>query len=70
MKKTDFWKHIESTKRADPEEHEERLVRRLSKLSPSETMTVDELIALIDGRKKLTQLSHHAKPQRHVQSAS
>jgi hypothetical protein len=30
MKKADFWKHIELSKRSDPEEHEERLVKRLS----------------------------------------
>ena len=38
MKKADFWKHIELSKRSDPEEHEERLVKRLSKLSPSEIL--------------------------------
>ena len=36
MKRADFWKHIELSKRSDPEEHEERLVKRLSKLSPSD----------------------------------
>lgn len=38
MKKADFWRHIELSKRSDPEEHEERLVHRLSKLTPSEIL--------------------------------
>jgi len=38
MKKADFWKHIELSKRSDPEEHEERLVKRLSKLSPTDIL--------------------------------
>jgi hypothetical protein len=29
MKKADFWKHIELSKRSNPEEHVERLVKRL-----------------------------------------
>jgi hypothetical protein len=42
MKKADFWKHIELSKRSDPEEHEERLVKRLSKLSPSEILQFEK----------------------------
>jgi hypothetical protein len=38
MKKAYFWKHIELSKRSDPEEHVERLVNRLSKLSPLEIL--------------------------------
>jgi hypothetical protein len=38
MKKADFWKHIELSKRSAPEEHVERLVNRLSKLSPLEIL--------------------------------
>lgn len=38
MKKVDFWKHIELSKRSEPEEHEERLVNRLSKLRPSDIL--------------------------------
>jgi hypothetical protein len=42
MKKPDFWKHIELSKRSDPEEHEERLVNRLSKLPPSDILQFEK----------------------------
>lgn len=35
MKMVEFWKHIELSKRLDPQEHEKRLVKRLSKRYPN-----------------------------------
>jgi hypothetical protein len=37
----EFWEHVHKTRRRDPEEHEERLIRRLSKLTPDQILQFD-----------------------------
>lgn len=43
MTQTEFWEHIEKSRRAEPEAHAERLVARLAKLRPADILAFQNI---------------------------